>query len=78
MLTRIEQQPRDASRSGNCKAGFVADRGLSSALARDFYLLSHGGLLGSKFPTSKDVEEFISERLLLCLVQRAGRVITWY
>jgi hypothetical protein len=39
----------DASRSGNCKAGFVADRGLSSAFAKDFYLLSHGGLLGSRF-----------------------------
>jgi len=41
----------DAGKSGNCKAGFVADRGLSSAFARDFYLLSHGGLLGTSRPS---------------------------
>ena len=39
---------RDAGKSGNCKAGFVADKGISSAFVRDFYLQSHGGLLGSE------------------------------
>ena len=32
-------------------AGFVADKGLSSAFAKDFYLQSYGGLLGGmSFP----------------------------
>jgi len=38
-------------RSGNCKAGFVADNGLDSPMAPDFYLLSHGGLLGTSRPS---------------------------
>lgn len=28
-------------------AGFVASDGIASPIAKDFYLLSHGGLLGS-------------------------------
>jgi len=47
--------PSDAQgadrRSGNCKAGFVADNGLDSPMAADFYLQSHGGLLGTSCPS---------------------------
>lgn len=41
--------PRGADRSGNCPAGFVAEQGLQSPVARDFYLLSHSGIKGSLF-----------------------------
>ncbi|KAH0830397.1 hypothetical protein J3R83DRAFT_1791 [Lanmaoa asiatica] len=46
------QNERDADRSGNCPAGFVADQGIGNPIAKDYYLQSHGGLLGSKWPTS--------------------------
>ena len=43
-------------RTGNCPAGFVADEGIDSPLAADFFLLSHGGLLGSEFGTPNECE----------------------
>lgn len=39
---------RGADSTGNCPAGFMADQGLQSPVARDFYLQSHGGLKGSE------------------------------
>ncbi|KAL4065381.1 Piwi-domain-containing protein [Scleroderma citrinum] len=42
---------RDGDKSGNCPAGFVADRGIGNPVARDFYLQSHGGLLGTSRPS---------------------------
>jgi len=39
---------REGDRSGNCPAGFIANEGIKSPSAMDFYLQSHGGLLGSK------------------------------
>ncbi|KAG6379119.1 Piwi domain-containing protein [Boletus reticuloceps] len=42
---------RDADRSGNCPAGFVADEGIGNPIAKDYYLLSHGGLLGTSRPS---------------------------
>jgi len=41
---------QDSDRSGNCHAGFVADDGLCSPMAHDFYLQSHGGLKGTSRP----------------------------
>ncbi|KAG2041475.1 ribonuclease H-like domain-containing protein [Suillus americanus] len=41
----------DADRSGNCPAGFVADQGVGNPAVRDFYLQSHGGLLGTSRPS---------------------------
>jgi len=41
----------EADRSRNRQAGFVADHGAGNPAARDFYLRSHGGLLGSSFIT---------------------------
>ncbi|KIM87566.1 hypothetical protein PILCRDRAFT_815121 [Piloderma croceum F 1598] len=38
-------------KSGNCPPGFVADSGIDSPLAADFYILSHGGLLGTSRPS---------------------------
>ncbi|KAJ3829936.1 argonaute-like protein [Lentinula raphanica] len=37
----------EADRSGNCIAGTVVDRGITHPLEYDFYLQSHGGLLGT-------------------------------
>ncbi|THH15391.1 hypothetical protein EW146_g5073 [Bondarzewia mesenterica] len=38
---------RDADRSGNCPAGTVVDRDVTSPVEFDYYLQSHGGLLGT-------------------------------
>ncbi|KAG8905954.1 hypothetical protein FRB99_007888 [Tulasnella sp. 403] len=39
--------PGDADRSGNAPAGLVVDREITSPVEFDFYLQSHGGLLGT-------------------------------
>ncbi|KAI6110019.1 Piwi domain-containing protein [Pisolithus sp. B1] len=41
----------EADKSGNCPAGFVADKGIGNPMAQDFYLQSHGGLLGTSRPS---------------------------
>ncbi|KAJ8581687.1 stem cell self-renewal protein Piwi [Rhizopogon salebrosus TDB-379] len=41
----------EADKSGNCPAGFVADHGVGNPAVRDFYLQSHGGLLGTSRPS---------------------------
>ncbi|KAG2752172.1 Piwi-domain-containing protein [Suillus brevipes Sb2] len=41
----------DGDKSGNCPAGFVADEGVGNPAVRDFYLQSHGGLLGTSRPS---------------------------
>ncbi|KAG6334555.1 hypothetical protein ID866_4531 [Astraeus odoratus] len=43
--------PQDSDKSGNCKAGFVAAEGIGNPMAKDFYLQSHGGLLGTSRPS---------------------------
>ncbi|KAF9239655.1 Piwi domain-containing protein [Melanogaster broomeanus] len=45
------QKEQDADRSGNCPAGFVADQGIGNPIAKDYYLQSHGGLLGTSRPS---------------------------
>lgn len=42
---------REGDKSGNCPAGFVADKGIGNPIAQDFYLQSHGGLLGTSRPS---------------------------
>ncbi|EIN04651.1 argonaute-like protein [Punctularia strigosozonata HHB-11173 SS5] len=44
------EDPRDADRSGNCPAGTVVDNVITHPVESDFYLLSHGGLLGTSRP----------------------------
>jgi eukaryotic translation initiation factor 2C len=44
---RFQPQDRDADRSGNCPAGTVIDKGIGHPTLFDFYLQSHGGLLGT-------------------------------
>jgi len=39
--------PKDADKSGNAPAGLVVDRDITSPVEFDFYLQSHGGLLGT-------------------------------
>lgn len=41
----------EGDRSGNCPPGFVADQGVGNPAVRDFYLQSHGGLLGTSRPS---------------------------
>jgi len=46
---------RDADRSGNCPAGTVVDRDIAHPTEFDFYLQSHGGLLGTSRPAHYSV-----------------------
>lgn len=41
-----------ADRSGNVPGGLVVDRDIVAPTTLDFYLQSHGGLLGSECPTT--------------------------
>ncbi|KAJ6630422.1 argonaute-like protein [Mycena sp. CBHHK59/15] len=47
---RLFPNERDADRSGNCPAGTVVDRDIGHPTEFDFYLQSHGGLLGTSRP----------------------------
>jgi len=49
------QSERDADRSGNCPAGTVVDREVAHPTEFDFYLQSHGGLLGTSRPAHYNV-----------------------
>lgn len=49
------QDHRDADRSGNCPAGTVIDRDVAHPTEFDFYLQSHGGLLGTSRPAHYNV-----------------------
>jgi eukaryotic translation initiation factor 2C len=49
------QSERDADRSGNCPAGTVVDREVAHPTEFDFYLQSHGGLLGTSRPAHYSV-----------------------
>ena len=42
-------------RSGNCPAGTVVDRDVTNPAEFDFYLQSHGGLLGTSRPAHYNV-----------------------
>ncbi|KAJ3900104.1 argonaute-like protein [Lentinula edodes] len=44
------QNKTEADPKGNCLAGTVVDKGITHPLEFDFYLLSHGGLLGTSRP----------------------------
>ncbi|KAJ7608103.1 argonaute-like protein [Mycena polygramma] len=45
----------DADRSGNCPAGTVVDRAIVNPVDFDFYLQSHGGILGTSRPAHYSV-----------------------
>jgi len=49
------QNPQTADRSGNCPAGTVVDREVAHPTEFDFYLQSHGGLLGTSRPAHYSV-----------------------
>ncbi|KAG6902071.1 hypothetical protein C0995_004769 [Termitomyces sp. Mi166 len=49
------QDPRDADRSGNCPAGTVVDREIGHPTEFDYFLQSHGGLLGTSRPAHYSV-----------------------
>jgi len=49
------QSERDADKSGNCPAGTVVDREVAHPTEFDFYLQSHGGLLGTSRPAHYSV-----------------------
>jgi eukaryotic translation initiation factor 2C len=46
---------RDGDKSGNCPAGTVVDREIAHPTEFDFYLQSHGGLLGTSRPAHYSV-----------------------
>ncbi|KAK7020337.1 Piwi-domain-containing protein [Favolaschia claudopus] len=52
---RLFPQDKDADRSGNCPAGTVVDRDIGHPTEFDFYLQSHGGLLGTSRPAHYSV-----------------------
>ena len=52
------QNERDGDRSGNCPAGTVVDRAVAHPTEFDFYLQSHGGLLGTSRPAHYSVRHF--------------------
>jgi len=54
------QNERDGDRSGNCQAGTVVDREVSHPTEFDFYLQSHGGLLGTSRPAHYSVRSALS------------------
>ena len=45
----------EGDRSGNCPAGTVVDSGVVNPVEFDFYLQSHGGLLGTSRPAHYNV-----------------------
>ncbi|KAJ7216364.1 argonaute-like protein [Mycena pura] len=47
---RLFPRDEDADRSGNCPAGTVVDRDIGHPTEFDYYLQSHGGLLGTSRP----------------------------
>ncbi|KAI0702894.1 argonaute-like protein [Cytidiella melzeri] len=49
------KNPQDADRSGNCRAGTVVDTDIAHPTEFDFYLQSHGGLLGTSRPAHYNV-----------------------
>lgn len=49
------KDPRNADRSGNCPAGTVVDSDIAHPTEFDFYLQSHGGLLGTSRPAHYSV-----------------------
>ncbi|KAG6837428.1 hypothetical protein H0H93_009522 [Arthromyces matolae] len=49
------QNEREGDRSGNCLAGTVVDRDIAHPTEFDFYLQSHGGLLGTSRPAHYSV-----------------------
>jgi eukaryotic translation initiation factor 2C len=52
---RFFPSPNVADRSGNCPAGTVVDRDVVHPTEFDFYLQSHGGLLGTSRPAHYSV-----------------------
>jgi len=52
---RFFPQPQQADRSGNCPAGTVVDEEVTHPTEFDFYLQSHGGLLGTSRPAHYNI-----------------------
>ncbi|EIM88070.1 argonaute-like protein [Stereum hirsutum FP-91666 SS1] len=49
------KNPADGDKSGNCPAGLVVDQAVTNPVEFDFYLQSHGGLLGTSRPSHYNV-----------------------
>ncbi|KAF8313410.1 Piwi-domain-containing protein [Clavulina sp. PMI_390] len=52
---RFFPRPNEGDRSGNCPAGTVVDTSVTNPAEFDFYLQSHGGLLGTSRPAHYNV-----------------------
>ncbi|KAJ3552291.1 hypothetical protein NP233_g12914 [Leucocoprinus birnbaumii] len=49
------QNQRDSDKSGNCPAGMVVDEAITHPIDFDYYLLSHGGIIGTSRPAHYSV-----------------------
>lgn len=62
----------EGDRSGNCPAGTVVDRDVAHPTEFDFYLQSHGGLLGTSRPAHYNV--LLDENNFTCVVYLSTRL----
>jgi hypothetical protein len=70
----------EADRSGNCVAGTVVDSDVVNPVEFDFYLLSHGGILGTSRPAHYNVlldENKFTYVFLSSVAARSFSVLTW-
>ena len=70
----------EADRSGNCVAGTVVDSDVVNPVEFDFYLLSHGGILGTSRPAHYNVlldENKFTYVFLSGVEARFFSVLTW-
>ncbi|THU97363.1 argonaute-like protein [Dendrothele bispora CBS 962.96] len=82
----IPPQGMRVDKSGNMPAGTVVDRGITHPIEFDFYLLSHGGLIGTSRPSHYNVlyddNNFTVDGLqslcytLCCVYARATRTVS--
>jgi hypothetical protein len=63
------QNPGQADRSGNCPAGTILDRDIAHPIEFDWYLQSHGGLLG----TSRSAHYSVRILFIFCLQERVAK-----
>jgi hypothetical protein len=70
----------EADRSGNCVAGTVVDSDVVNPVEFDFYLLSHGGILGTSRPAHYNVlldENKFTYVFLSGVAARFFSMLTW-
>lgn len=73
--------PETSDKTGNCRAGTVVDRDVGHPTEFDFYLQSHGGLLGTSRPAHYNVLldennfKYVLFDLFLLIVQSSQNLV---